>query len=275
MKTILVPIDFSKKSEYATKLAVRIAKKTDSEIILLHMVELPSGIIDMGAGANFSIPSSMMYLRKVKEQIIHFKDNFIPKKILVKHSIRFQNPHEGILDYSKKIDADLIVMGSKGVSDFDEIIIGSNTEKVVRTSLIPVIVVKKGVEKFQLKNLVFASSFKKDNIDTFKKFLGFAKKFKSKIHLLKVNTIGEFESTHISKEKINTFIANFELPKYTINIYNDTSIVKGIINFSKDINADLIVLSTNGRSGLSHLFNSSISKNLSKNALRPVITFKI
>ena len=275
MKKILVPIDFSKKSEYATKLAARIAKKHDSEITLLHFVELPSGVVDMGAGANFSIPSSMMYLRKVKEQILHFKNDFVPKKIPVKYSIRFQNPHEGILDYSKKMNANLIVMGSKGVSDFDEIIIGSNTEKVVRTSKTPVIVVKKDAKKFKLKNLVFASNFKEDNKESFKKFLAFAKKFKSKIHLLKVNTVGKFESTHVSKEKINDFIASFELPKHTINIYNDTSVVKGVINFSKEIDADFIALSTHGRSGLSHLFNGSISKNLSKNAIRPVITFKV
>ncbi len=275
MKKILVPVDFSKKSEYATKLAARIAKKNHSEITLLHFVELPSGIVDMGAGANFSIPSSMMYLRKVKEQILHFKDEFISKKTPVKYSIRFQNPHEGIIDYSKKINANLIIMGSKGISDFDEIIIGSNTEKVVRTSEIPVIVVKKDAEKFRIKNIVFASNFKNDNKDSFIKLLDFSKKFKSKIHLLKVNTAGKFETTYESKEKIQEFLKDFDLPKHTINIYNDKSVVKGVMNFSKDIEADLIALSTHGRSGLSHLFNSSISKTLTKAAIRPVVTFKI
>ncbi|WP_435260739.1 universal stress protein [Tenacibaculum sp. nBUS_03] len=48
MKKILIPIDFSKHSEYACVLASKIAKKSNSEVHLLHMVELPSGIIDMG-----------------------------------------------------------------------------------------------------------------------------------------------------------------------------------------------------------------------------------
>ena len=43
-------------------------------------------------------------------------------------------------------------MGSQGMSDFEEMIIGSNTEKVVRTSEIPVIVVKTDAKKFKLKN---------------------------------------------------------------------------------------------------------------------------
>lgn len=276
MKKILVPIDFSKKSEFASKMAARIAKKSNSTVYLLHMIELPTGIVDMGAGSNFSIPESMLYLRKVKERITEFKESFFHKNTEVHHSIRFQNPYEGIIKYADKIEADIIVMGSKGHSDFEEILIGSNTEKVVRTSKTPVIVVKKDNEKFRMRNLVFASSFKnEDKKEVFRKFLGFANHFKSEIHLLKVNTPSKFENTHDATEKVKNFIKEFDLPKYSINIYNDASIRKGILNFSKDIDADLIALSTHGRSGLSHLFSASVTKTLSKRALKPILTIKV
>lgn len=276
MKKILVPIDFSKKSEFASKMAARIAKKSNCTVHLLHMIELPRGIVDMGAGSNFSIPESMLYLRKVKERIVEFKEQFFHKNTEVHHSIRFQNPYEGIITYTDKIEADLLVMGSKGHSNFEEILIGSNTEKVVRTSKVPVIVVKKDNEKIRMRNLVFASSFKNENKkEVFKKFLDFANHFKSEIHLLKVNTPSKFERTHDATAKVKNFIEEFDLPKYSINIYNDTSIQKGILNFSRDINADLIALSTSGRTGLSHLFSASVTKTLSKRALKPILTIKI
>lgn len=275
MSKILVPVDFSQKSEYAVKLAAKMGKKTSCQVYLLHMVELPSGIVDMGAGSNFSIPESMMYLRKVKEKLLDLKAKYFGEDQVAKHAIRFQTPYEGIRDYAKKIDADIIIMGSQGISDFEEMIIGSNTEKIVRTSDIPVIVVKTDTQKFKLKDLVYASNFKDDNKESFKKFLGFAKLFKSKIHLLKINTIGKFESSSVTKQRIKDFINGLDVPKSTINVYNDTSVVKGITNFSRDINADLIALSTHGRSGLSNLFNGSITKSVSKNVLRPVITFKL
>lgn len=275
MSKILVPVDFSQKSEYAVKLAAKMGKKTDCEVYLLHLVELPSGIVDMGAGSNFSIPESMMYLRKVKEKLLSLKEKFFTEECTVKHAIRFQDPYEGIKSYSEKIEADLIIMGSQGLSDFEEMIIGSNTEKVVRTSDIPVIVVKKDSENFKLKDLVFASDFKEDNRESFQKFVDFAKLFKSKIHLLKVNTVSKFENSSVSRQKIKDFINGLELPKKTINVYNDASVVKGITNFSKEIDADLIALTTHGRSGLSNLFNGNIAKSVSKNVLRPVITFKL
>lgn len=276
MKKILVPIDFSKKSEYAAKMAAKIARKTSGTIYLLHMIELPTGVIDMRAGSNFSIPESMLYLRKVKEQILKFKETFFFDDIEVQYAIKFQNPSEGILKYTDKIKANIIIMGSKGHSNFEEILIGSNTEKVVRSATVPVIVVKRDNEKFKIKNLVFASGFKnEDKKEVFKTFLDFANQFNSKIHLLKVNTPSNFESTHEATEKIKTFIKEFQLPKHSINIYNDTSIEKGILNFAREINADLITLSTHGRSGLSHLFSASVTKNLSKKALKPILTIKV
>ena len=275
MYKILVPVDFSKKSEFAVKMSAQIGKKIKAEIHLLHLVELPSGIVDMGAGSNFSIPASMIYLRKVKEKIIHLKDTFFDSDQIIKYSIKFENPFEGIKNYAIKNDANLIVMGSKGVSDFEEMIIGSNTEKVVRTSNIPVIVVKTDATKFKFKKLVFASNYDEENKVAFKDFLVFAKIFNSQIHLLKINTVSNFESSYATQNKIKNFIKDFDLQRKTINIYNDVSVVKGIMNFSKDINADLIALSTHGRSGLSSLFNGSIAKGVSKNFLKPVVTFKI
>ena len=275
MYKILVPVDFSEKSKYAVKTAAQIGKKIDAKIYLLHLVELPSGIVDMGAGSNFSIPESMMYLRKVKEKILALKAAFFNDDQTVKYSIKFQHPYEGIKDYVEKINADLIVMGSKGVSDFEEMIIGSNTEKVVRTSTVPVIVVKTDAKKFKFKKIIFASNYENENKAAFKDFLTFAKQFNSQIHLLKINTASSFESSAVTKEKIEDFIEDFEIDRKTIHIHNDVSIVKGITNFAQEIDADLIALTTHGRSGLSSLFNSSIAKSVSKSVLRPVITFKI
>ena len=275
MKKILVPIDFSKPSEYAAKMAAKIAKKTSASIYLIHLIELPTGVIDMGSGSKFSIPESMLYLRKTKEKIVAFKNTFFTDEMNVEYFIKLSNPFDGIKKYAEKINADLIIMGSKGHSEFEEIMIGSNTEKVVRSSKTPVIFVKKDDAKIKLKNLVFASNFKEENKEVFSKFLNFANAFNSKIHLLKINTPSQFESTFNAKEKVKTFIKDYNLPKHTINIYNDVSVEKGILNYAKEKKADLIALSTHGRSGISHLFTGSVTKNLSKKALKPMFTVKV
>ncbi len=275
MKKILVPTDFSKSSEYATKLAAEIAEKSNSEVHLLHMIELPTGFVDMGGGTTFSIPESMLYIRKVRDRLVDYKQEFFPGNDNVKHAIRFQSPYEGIRDYGKKINADLITMGTKGHTELEEILIGSNTEKVVRNSEIPVLVTKKDGSNFSPKNLIFASSFKPDKSHAFSRFLDFASNFNSKVHLLKINTPQKFENTQETKQKIQNFINKYDIKNYSINVYNDSSVEKGILNFSNEIDADLIALATHGRSGLSHIFNGSITKHLSKKSIKPMLTFKI
>jgi nucleotide-binding universal stress UspA family protein len=275
MKKILVPVDFSKPSEYAARMAAKIANKTQATVYLIHFIELPSGVMDIGVSSRFSIPESMLYLRKTKDKMIAFQQTFFSEKIAVEYFIKIGNPFEGIKKYVQKINADLIIMGSKGHSKFDDILIGSNTEKIVRSSKTPVIIVKRNPKKFKLKNVIFASNFKKENKEVFSKFLDFANAFNSKIHLLQINTPSKFESTANSKHKIKNFIKEHHLLKFSINIYNDSSVEKGILNFSREKKADLIALSTHGRSGISHLFAGSIAKNLSKKALKPMFTVKV
>lgn len=276
MKTILVPIDFSDEANYAAKVAATIAKKNNSEIILLHMLDIPSGAVDFITGnQNHGNPQAILFMKGIRRRFKKFKNQAFFKGIKVHENVKFHKAFEGVIEESKKHHVDLIVMGSQGATGLREMLVGSNTEKVVRQSEIPVLVIKQEVENFKIDNLVFASDFSEKSKKTFQNVLDFAKIFNAKIHLLFINTIKNFEATKVSKEKLNSFIADFDLPEHTLNIYNDVTIEEGILNFGRELDADVIAINTHGRSGLSQLFTESISNDLANHALRPVVTFKI
>ena len=276
MKSILVPVDFSIQAQYAAKVAATIAKQTNSKIFLLHMLELPSGVIDPSSyGTSNNTPTALLFLKRAHEKFEEFKKLPFLEGIELEDSVNFHKAYEGILDESKKHQVDLIVMGSQGASGLEEILVGSNTEKVVRNSEIPVLVVKKDIENFKIENVVFASNFKIENRSAFQKILNFTLLFNSKLHLLKINTIHNFETTKESSDAIRSFIDGFDLGDFTLNIYNDISVESGVLNFSKLRDADVIVLNTHGRRGLAHLFNGSIGEDLANHAKLPVVTFKL
>ncbi|MGB5244645.1 MAG: universal stress protein [Lutimonas sp.] len=276
MKRILVPVDFSKEAEYAAKVAASIAKRTDSEIILLHMLELPVNIIDPAEISSINTgPQALFYMKQAHEKFDNFIQKPFFKGIKVVESIQFSMAFAGIIDESKKHKIDLIVMGSQGASGLQEMFIGSNTEKVVRRSTVPVLVVKSNGVEFDIKNIVFASDFKKESKKTFPKVIEFANLFGAKFHFLYVNTIHNFNTTKAIEERMQNFIKDFDLKDYKTVIYNDISIENGILSYSNDAKADLIALNTHGRSGLSQLFNGSIGAELTNHALKPVITFKL
>lgn len=274
MKRILVPTDFSAHAENALKAAAQIAKKNNCEIFLLHMLEVPSQMNDAITGAS-GIPEVMLFLQKAKEALENTKTKNFLKGIEVSAHLKFEKAHDGILTFSKKNNIDLIVMGSHGVSGIEEMLIGSNTERVVRLSEIPVLVIKKDTPEFKTSHFVFASDFSKEIKKPFKKMMEFASIFDAHLHLVMICTPNSFKPTALSEKIIQEFVADFNIKNYTTSIYNDVNIEKGIINFSNSINADLIGLCTHGRTGLSHFFTGSISEDLVNHTRKPVITFKI
>ena len=276
MKRILVPIDFSKEAENAARVAANIARKTDSEIFLVHMLELPVTTVDPAEmNAISSEPQIIYFMKLAREKFEKFISLPFFKGLKVVESVQFQHAFSGIITESEKNNIDLIVMGSQGASGLQEMFIGSNTEKVVRRSKIPVLVIKKEADEFKVDDMVFASDFNKESKTTFQRVVNFANLFEAKVHLLYINTIHNFNTTKNIEKRIAEFMDDFDFSNYTTTIYNDISIEKGILSYARDIDADLIALNTHGRSGLSQLFNGSIGQELANHALRPVITFKI
>ncbi|WP_394773754.1 universal stress protein [Flavobacterium sp.] len=274
MKKILVPTDFSEHAEDALKVAAQIAKKNNSEIIVLHMLELPSQMSDAVLGGA-SIPETMLFMKKANEMLDEISSRPYLDDISVTEIVKMDKPIHGISQVSKDYDVDLIIMGSHGSSGIEELLIGSNTEKVVRNSEIPVLVIKKNITNFSTSNIVFASDFSDETKKPFEKLLNFTKSFESKIHLVTICTPNSFKPTHVVEKSMNDFASEFSLTNYETHIYNDTNIEKGIINFSNSINADLIGMCTHGRTGFAHFFNGSISEGLVNHAVKPVLTFKI
>ncbi|MGB6267862.1 MAG: universal stress protein [Olleya sp.] len=275
MKKLLVPTDFSKEAENAVKVAAQLARKHDCEIILLHMLELPLNQLNAGSGAPADLPEAVYFMKLAHKEFETVMDKDYLKGLTVHEAVDFNEISTGILETCKNHDVDLIVMGSHGAEGLKELFIGSTTEKIVRTSITPVLVIKNEHEHFDIKEFVFASDFKNDNKETYVQAVKLAELFDAKIHLLNVNTPSNFTTTAASKVRMMEFIENNVFDNYTLNIYNDETVEKGILNFSSIIDADLIGISTHGRQGIAHFFNGSISEDLVNHAKRPVITFKI
>ncbi len=274
MKNILVPTDFSKTADNALNVAADLARKHGADIYLLHLLDLPFDEID-AMGGHSALPESMFFMKLAHKRFEEVMSREELKDITIHEVVEFNKPFSGVMDACKKYDTDLIVMGSHGTSGLKEIFIGSNTEKVVRSSQIPVLVIKKEHDSFEINNIVFASDFNKDNKETYRQASALAEQLDAKIDLLMINTPNNFITTKEAKARIHNFIGDVNYANYDIHIYNDESVEKGILNFADGVDADLIGISTHGRQGIAHIFNGSISEDLVNHADRPVITFKI
>lgn len=278
MKKIIVPTDFSKEAENALKVAAQIAKKYDSEIYLMNMLELPfdtAGAASYNSQEGEQLPESLLFMRLAHQRFQQLLNRDYLQGIKVTDTVEFREAFEGIIDGVDKYQADLIVMGSAGASGMQEFFVGSNTEKVVRTSNIPVLVIKDEVEHFEVKDFVYASDFEEKGKSTFHRALKVAHQMGAKMHLLYVNTSGKFKTSREIDERINSFTKDAPTNNFKVIVYNEHSIKEGILNYTKKIDAQLMGIATNGRRGLAHLLNGSISEDLVNHAKKPVLTFKL
>ena len=277
MKKIIVPIDFSKHSEYAIEMASILAKKYKAEILALHMLEISETVLTQTSSRVNE--KAAYFLRLAEQKFEEFLDKDYLKGVNVIPVIKHYKVFSEVSDIAHDHSVDLIVMGSHGVSGLSEVFVGSNTEIVVRHSDIPVLVVKQKPKASSFKNVLFACNFSKECIEPYKRASKLFKILDANMQLVYINTPAEeFRSSIEMGQNVSEFLkeADGNLNRLEdVHYFSDYTIEKGILNYSNLINADLIAVPTHGRRGLAHFFEGSISEDLANHAKRPVITFKI
>ena len=277
MKKIIVPVDFSEYSEFALEAAASLAQKFGSELIVLHMLELSNAII---SSANETLnQEAVFYLKLAEQKFDTFLDKPYLKNIKVTPVVKHFKVWSEVNDVALEHNADLIVMGSQGSSGIKEVLIGSNTEKVVRYANIPVLVIKHNLILLDFENAVFASDFSEEAVEPYLKAKATFNKLGTKMHLVYVNSPdGNFKSSVEIDKVVADFLkksdGNLNNIK-SVNIVSDYSIEKGILNFANIIGADVIAVPTHGRKGLSHFFEGSVSEDIANHSTLPEMTFKI
>jgi len=274
MKHILVPTDFSECAEDALKVAARLAKMSGAVLHVAHVYfnVQPTFIY----GIEDDDGSITERLRdNIQEQLdVLLKLPELEGLNVQKHCI-MNKPLWDIMDLETLKNMDIIIMGSHGSSGVREFFIGSNAQKLVQAAICPVLVVKQYFELEKVKNVLFASNFYTQAIESFEPIKEFIDLVNARTHLLKVITPGNFEETAHSEQLMNEFAHIADLKDHTIGIYNSASIERGIHDYADKMKADLVCIETHGRSGLGHWLAGSLAERVANHADVPVLTMKI
>lgn len=277
MNKIIVPIDFSKHSEYALETAAILAKKNKAEIIALHMLEMAHNVLTDSDDEQQM--QTVFFLKLAEKKFQEFLEREYLKGIDVTPVVKHFKVFREVNDVAEEHNADLVVMGSHGSSGLNEIFVGSNTEKVVRHSNIPVLIVKQEPVNLQFETVVFACDFSEEMIQPYLKACQFFENSSSNLKLLYVNLPGErFKSSTEMEATVANFLekADGNLDKINnIHYISDYTVEEGVLTFTNIVGGDLIAVPTHGRKGIAHFFSGSIGEDIANHATLPVITFKI
>ncbi len=286
MKKILVPTDYSEQAKYALDFAYQIARKSNAEIYLLNVIDYPglstawSGGMNVIGGAE--PPFDTMdenfinnLTDRSKEEMRSMVEKLNEHDVSIHEMVEIGNPYFVITEKIENEKINLVIMGSKGASGLEEVLIGSNTEKVVRHAKCPVITIKQKRDFNKIHKIALASNFEGDQSHVVEELQKLQHIFNAEFHLVKINTPNNFESTRKIMKQMQEFVAAHHIRNFTLNIYNDYMEEDGIIYFAQDIDADMIAMATHGRTGVMHLLSGSIAEDVVNHAKRPVWTCRI
>lgn len=275
MKRILIPIDFSKESMNALDAAYLLAVNTDSDVLLLHIVEDPNIETMKVSGETHYDPMDNLYVKllldKTKERLEAIVNDPRMNDVNVSYKVEVGNPYSTIAQNIASHKASIIIMGSQGATGLQEILVGSVADKTVRYASCPVIVIKEKCTLDKITDIVFATDLMDDQeqiIEDLKEAQAF---FNAKLHILKIYNSDWTSPTDV-QTRLKEFADEYKLENFTTVAKQSADLSEAILDYAADIDAGMIAIGTHDRHGLLHLIASHVSKNVLNHAHRPIWT---
>lgn len=269
----LVPTDFSKCARNATEYACELAMTINADIVLMNTFHFRYS--DTGFFIDFDLSVKEISEKQLESELDRLHEKFPALKNL---NIETKSEVGGLLENIEIMEEnesiDYIIMGTKGRTGWEEIIIGSETASVIANSKTPVMVIPNDAKWSPAKRAAFAVNleerFSIEEVSFTKQLMA----DKAPIHLFHVYS--EVLDMNIkAEEKLQLdFEAKYPGQEVFLDFDYDKSKTESIEEYLEEIQPNLIVARTKHRSFLQQIFHVSIPKNLSFHTEVPLLVFK-
>ncbi|MDR0536761.1 MAG: universal stress protein [Tannerellaceae bacterium] len=277
-KIILIPVDFSDYSMKACEIGINHARKINAQIVIMHAFHTSDFLSPVLLGDTLAyqmyegaIPIKGL-LEKAEADMNSFcaqldrkmKDGQLPK-MKYERLICEGLPEEKIIDFNKKNNPMLIVMGTRGKSQKELDLIGSVTGEIIELGKAPVLAIPENVPFNNLEkagNIAFATSFHQRDLIAFDAFVNMTSEYAPHIHLFNISTSRD-EWNEIRLGGIREYLSK-QYPTADIShtVLDDGDLLLAIEKFVRDKHIDIIAVTTHRRNILSRMFNPGITRKM-------------
>lgn len=279
-KKVLSCIDGSEESFHAFEETVKFAKEKNLTVFALTVAPSYHGDLSL-VGMGVSVDDLS---KPFKEALLKAREIASKYQVLIKTLYEEGEPFEKIIDVAEEISSDLIVMGKKGMSALEQILMGSVTERVIGYSNTDVLVVPKNAS-IQWDKVVLAVDVSKYAEKLCERALDIAKDFNSEINIVSTVEVSPAvfaikpEIFDVQVEKTKQFLKETEIKFQKENIVAKFFIEEGeayekILELVDKIKAQMIILGTHGRTGLRRLLMGSTCQRVIGLSKVPVLVVK-
>ena len=276
IKKILIPYDFSETADLALEHAVFMAKLHKAEIVLVHVIESYS----FTSAISSAFGKSQSDFEEKIESSTNDKLQTLVEKLHhdcgMKVTYRTENGkiYKKIVHTAEEFDADIILMGTHGVSGFQDFLVGTNTYRVVMSSPCPVISVQAHSKKIGFKDIVLPIDNSHSSRQKVRHCAEIAKHYNSIVHIAGMMTMNDVDMQRRFEVKIHqvqAFLEEHEVA-HTVKVFKTDNSPATTLNYSNQINADLLIIMTDQEG--SGLFMGNYAQQIINQSKIPVMSIR-
>jgi nucleotide-binding universal stress UspA family protein len=283
MKNILVPTDLSDIAENGLKVAVDIAKRVNGTIYLVNFIKHPFGSTFTATGdiyTKYAEDENLYTLQLIRKHQADLKDlaqkYSSPTQLTIKPSVYDEELTDGIDAFLREHDIDLVVMGTTGEENFQEKFSGNHAEQVIGQANCPVISVR---EDYRIKDMHhIVVGWDMDEQKDYGRAIAYINELsdvlKARLDIVYVTNPGTKDKEEFGK-KMKKFASDHQLTNFTLHIVENEDVEDGILLYAHKVQAGIIVMLSQVKSGMARFFTHSSSEEMSRESDIPVFTINL
>lgn len=267
--SIVVPTDFSRKSETAIRYACEIASNTGGKVHFLNVIEEP-----------YDFPSRVQEILKARTKEHEKTLSSIIRDLQTLDEYRIIKM-KGLVEVGKVLSVtrqvvdeynhNLIVIGLGGEADLKKVLYGSITNNLLMTSKVPVLAISKHIDYREMRTLLFATDMRKKDISYIKAIrefcldIGVTLKF---IHIAEDPDSVDEKNIEQFNKKLYKITRN---PKAQLILHPGPSFIEGITDYIGQDKHTLLVMTRYKKKFLEWLLSNSTVKSVAQMASVPLL----
>ncbi|HSP11257.1 MAG TPA: universal stress protein [Salegentibacter sp.] len=274
MKRVLIPTDFSDCANHAANIGLELAKKLNSEVSFLHLINTPVDWSKLSLEKERLYPETKEAIGDAKDALLKLERRAEKLGVEANSLLLFNQGIEEIQNYISREKYCLVVMGTHGEKGMAKLM-GSNTHRVLKHSPVPILSVKKTDRPAPIKKIGIASDFQDESRESFIEILELIKKLGLEIDVVYINTPYNFMESNQIEQAMDAFLSQQTDVKEKRFVFNARNEERGIGMYISSENPDMLATITHQHSDLGSIFSPGVTENIINHFDLPVLSINL
>lgn len=285
VRKIMVPTDFSRRSEEACYYAVHLAQKLQAEIKIVHVYEKPIGDVHVKETAtfeNFTMNLLLETEKKAKAEMValfqrvkDYMDQHEIKGVKIHSSTMMGHIVRSLKGICGKYNPDLIVLGTVGKREASDSVLAGVATSIIKGLGIPVYAIPGPfkAKDIEMLNILYATDFNEKDHTSLNQLLSLMEPFEKHITCIHIDTANNPVHYEIMDELNEVLKQQYSQHQLACHLIIDEDVYHGIKDFADRSDINLLSFTTRKHGIFKKLFRTSLFKKILQEANLPILIF--